>query len=170
MCFTIPTIILSTLVGSMQLRIAGSDDEFMNADVEVFLASVNMFVAMIAGLNSLLKYQERAESHRTSSSNFGNFYRQVSCELAFPRSERESPSDLLKGMKRQYDTMLESAPDVPPMLISAFKLKYKKMNLTITLPDVCNGLDPIKVCKHNTFEKMNNLDTPESSMTVLIKK
>ena len=60
--------------------------------------------------------------------------------------------------------MLESSPDVPPMLISAFKAKYKKLNLTITLPDVCNGLDPIKVCKNNTFER------DESTTTILIKK
>lgn len=145
---SIPTIVLSTMVGSLQLRLDGVC-QVEESYIEVVLACINLLVATLAALNTLLRYQEKSESHKSSASSFGNFYRQVSCELSFPRKERETPSDLMKSMKRHYDALLECSPEIPQDIISHFKVDPKSKN--ISLPDVCNGLDPIRICKSNTF-------------------
>ena len=149
-CFKIPVIIMSTVAGSVQLR----QDTFCSKDseslsVELFLGVVNLLIAILTGLGALLRFEEQSESHRSSSNSFGNFYRQVSCELSYPREEREPPTDLLKSMKRNYDSLIEASPTLPSDVIEKFK---KQKNLVdISLPDICNGLDPIRICKNNTF-------------------
>ena len=158
---TLPTIILSTIAGSLQLRISGDDVLQEMQSLELMLAFINLVIAINTGISSLLRYQERSEAHRSVSAQFGNFYRQISCELAFPRSEREPPNDLLKATKRHYDSLLESSPDIPQNVINNFKADYKKRDLKIAIPDICNGLDPIKVCRNSTY---SDQDTEEKCM------
>ena len=169
MWLTLPTIIISTIVGSVQLRFSAHDSSQNNndfKDVELVLACCNILVACIAGVSSVLKYNEKCEAHRSVSSQFGSFYRNICCELAFPREERDPPDDLLRAMKRQYDCMLEASPDVPRRIILNFKKKYNKDNLTITLPDICNGLDPIKVCRNQSFKIHEEQEEEDPVITV----
>jgi len=148
-CVTIPTIVLSTVAGSIQLRVNSCESE--GGYIDVILACMNLFIAIIAGVGSILRFKEKAEAHKASASSFGNFYRQVSCELAFPRTERDNPSELLRSMKRHYDALLETSPDIPRCIVTNFKKTRVKLNPSLSLPDICNGLDPIKICKSNTY-------------------
>lgn len=149
MLLTLPIIVVSTIAASLQLRLSNEDK--VDVQLEVFVASINILIAVMTGIASMLKWQERSEAHKTSSSGFGNYYRQISCELSFPRDERDPPSDILRAMKKQYDMLLEASPDIPQHMISKFKKTYSDSEMTISLPDVCNGLDPIRVCKSDSY-------------------
>ena len=145
---TVPTIVLSATASFLQLRLENHCNE-IHSELETFLACINLFIAILTGIGTIFNFHQKYEAHRSSSSNFGNFYRQVSCELSFPRNDREAPSETLRSMKRQYDNLLENAPDMPHVVVQDFKSHNK--NLKISLPDICNGLDPIKICKSESF-------------------
>lgn len=164
---TIPTIVLSTLAATLQMRLS-TDNALPRETMETLLSAINMVIAMVTGIGSLMRFHERAELHKTVSNQFGNFYRNVSCDLAFPRHERDDPNELLKIFKRQYDGLLEGMPDLPQTLIKKFKTKHKTKQMQIELPDICNGLDKIKICKTLSFDTTSSVTHFEENLDTQI--
>jgi hypothetical protein len=154
---TIPCIAFSTIAGSLQFMVAGGQSQGGSGEVEVvgihdqyltlIVGIMNLIIAFMTSINQFLKLQEKAESHRVSSTSFGMYYRLISCELAFDRDSRQNADEFTLTAKKQYDSILENSPEISGTVLRKFKEEIKNKDVQSSLPDICNGLSGIKVCR-----------------------
>jgi hypothetical protein len=82
--------------------------------------------------------------------------------MGLPRSERMTPSDLLKHTKEAYDRLQEISPLIPPDIIKVYKKEFEKYK-DITLPEEMNGLTKITIVSD---KKSLTIRNPLSSVSL----
>ena len=139
---TLPTIILSTLVGFLS---GTSSSIFSDATMgSIGIGSVSLFTGVLSTIGTFFSFAKKAEGHRIASIQYSKISRFLSIELTLPRSERMSAGDLLKITKENIERQIETSPPVPDAIISEFKSKFKDMK-DIAVPDVANGIHKVQV-------------------------
>ena len=139
----IPVICLSTITGSVSV---GSQSLFGdNAVAPVVIGGVVLFTSILTTISSYFAWARRAESHKQAGLAWAKLYRFLSVELALPRDERLSPTDMLKFVRTEYDQLMEKSPLLPLPVISAFREKFKHMKDIVSFPEETNGLHSITV-------------------------
>ena len=138
----LPVIILSTINGAVSV---GSSTLFGDSNyASVGVGAVALITALLSTCSSYFSWSRRAEAHKISSIQYAKLYRFLTIEMALPRDERMTPSDLLKYCKEQYDRLSEISPLIPPGVIVDFKTKFKDLK-DVSFPEEANGLHPITV-------------------------
>jgi hypothetical protein len=138
----LPVIILSTINGAVSV---GSSTLFGNSNyASVGVGAVALITALLSTCSSYFSWSRRAEAHKISSIQYAKLYRFLTIEMALPRDERMTPSDLLKYCKEQYDRLSEISPLIPPGVIADFKTKFRDLK-DVSFPEEANGLHPITV-------------------------
>jgi hypothetical protein len=147
--FSIPVIILSTLTGAANVGM----DSFVNEDnksmASAIVGGVNIFAGILSTLQNFLKVAELMESHRSASVSWSKLGRNISIELALDKEKHRSKcSDFLAICRAEYDRLIEQSPMIDDDVISHFKRKFKKYE--VSKPSICNGLDKCIVHGKNT--------------------
>jgi hypothetical protein len=138
----LPCIVLSTLAGTASV---GSQTLFGGgAGASVGIGVVSITVGILNTMGSYFGWARRAEGHKASSVQYGKLHRFLMIELSLPQDQRMTANDLLKTMRDQIDRLYETSPDVPPVVVAAFRLQYGD-DLKLARPEIANGLDPIHV-------------------------
>lgn len=144
----IPVIILSTLTGSVSV---GSQSLFGdNAIAPVVIGGVVLLTSIMTTVSSYFSWARRAEAHKQAGLSWAKLYRFLSVEMALPRDERMSPTDLLKYVRTEYDQLMEKSPLIPRPVINAFREKFKDMKDKVAFPEETNGLHNISVYSEAT--------------------
>lgn len=139
---TLPTIILSTLVGFLS---GTSSSIFSDATMgSIGIGSVSLFTGVLSTIGTFFSFAKKAEGHRIASIQYSKISRFLSIELTLPRSERMSAGDLLKITKDNIERQIETSPPIPDQIISEFKSKFKDAK-DIAVPDVANGIHKVQV-------------------------
>lgn len=139
---TLPTIVLSTLVGFLS---GTSSSIFSDATMgSIGIGSVSLFTGVLSTIGTFFSFAKKAEGHRIASIQYSKISRFLSIELTLPRSERMSAGDLLKMTKDNIERQIETSPPIPDAIISEFKSKFKDMK-DIAVPDVANGIHKVQV-------------------------
>jgi hypothetical protein len=140
----LPVIILGVLNGAASI---GSNSLFNDAKMaSVGVGAIALLTAILSTVSSFFGWARRAEAHRIASLQYAKLYRTLSLQMSLPRHERMSPSDLLKFTKEAYDRMAETAPLIPPQVISEYRHKFGAPKYDgITKPEEANGLEAITV-------------------------
>lgn len=142
----IPQIVLSTVVGFLQV---GSASMFAGEQMiaSIALGTASLFVSVLGTVGSYFQWSKRAEGHRISAIQYSKLYRFLSIEMALPREERMSPTDLLKYTKENIDRLAEISPLLPPTLLQEFRRQYQKDAVAkgVAMPEEAEGLEKILV-------------------------
>ena len=142
----IPQIVLSTVVGFLQV---GSASMFAGEQMiaSIALGTASLFVSVLGTVGSYFQWSKRAEGHRISAIQYSKLYRFLSIEMALPREERMSPTDLLKYTKENIDRLAEISPLLPPTLLQEFRRQYQKDALAkgVAMPEEAEGHEKILV-------------------------
>lgn len=153
----LPVIVLGTLNGAVSV---GSATLFGASDMSsVGVGIVALTTAILSTIGSYFAWARRAEAHKISSLNYSKLYRFLSVEMALPRKERLSPTELLKYVKTEYDRLSEISPLVPSTILDRFRQRFSNIK-DITFPEETNGLHPIIIYHEQ------NTTTPLSSAFV----
>lgn len=146
----IPVIVISGLVGFMSV---GSTSMFEGEEKisSILLGICSLIVSVINTIGTYQGYAKLAEGHRIGAIQYARLYRFLSLELRLERSERMSPTDLLKQTKELYDRLQEVTPPFPVELISDFKKEFAKYN-NISKPPELNGLEEVIVRVDNPMK------------------
>jgi len=138
----LPVIVISGVTGFLS---AGSTSLFDNPQMSsVALGVASLFVSILNTAGSYFGWSKRAEGHRISSIHYSKLYRFLSIEMALPREERMTPTDLLKLTRDTYDRLQEISPLIPPEVLRMFKKKFEKEK-DISKPEEANGLEHIVI-------------------------
>ena len=145
---TLPTIVLSTLVGFL----SGSSSSIFNEPTmaSIGIGSVSLFTGVISTVGNYFNFAKRTEAHRIASIQYAKLSRFLSIELTLPKSERIAAKDVLKITKDSIERLLETSPAVPDSIISDYKHRFKEYK-DVAHPDITNGLRKVYInTKHVT--------------------
>jgi hypothetical protein len=158
---TIPTIVLSTLVGFLS---STSSSLFTNAtNASVGIGAVSLFTGILSTVGNYFAFAKRTEGHRIASISYSKLARFLEIELSLPKSERILAKDLLKITKDQIERLLETSPAVDDAVIAEYKKAFKDLT-DVAHPAETNGLHKVTI-----NSKEFTLPTPKSNIEVKIR-
>lgn len=151
----LPVIVLSTVAGTLS---ASSATVFPgnSSGASLGIGALSIGVGILNTIGSYFGWNSRAVQHKVASITYGKLHRFLMIELSLPRSSRMTCKDLLKTMREQLDRLYEIAPAIHHSVISEFKKKHGSDALS--KPEICNGLDAIKI--YNPAEDEQREATP----------
>jgi hypothetical protein len=129
----IPSVILSTLVGTSIFATLGEADESIGKGAKLMVGLVSVVAATLAGLQTFLKFSERAEKHRAVAARYGALRREIEeMRLLEESLSRES----ITPVRESIDRLAEEAPNVPTRvwvktqkLLSSSKSSFESRNV-----------------------------------------
>ena len=142
MYLTIPTIILSTLVGATSIgstTLFGDDQR----GASVGIGSVSIAVGILQTLQSTFGFSKKAEGHRIAHLNYTKLYSFLSIELALPRNERMRAGDLLKVTRETMERLAETSPPILSSVLERFKTEFSTYD--VSKPIESNGLAKVHI-------------------------
>lgn len=106
----IPAMILSTAVGT---AVFASLEKDVSGNMRIVVGLVSITAAVLASLQTFLKFSERADRHRSTGSGYGAIRRSLEYLKTFPPAEEEALKRAVEDIKKQMDALAKEAPEVP---------------------------------------------------------
>ena len=105
----IPAAILSTIVGTSVFASLGKTiDPYM----QIIVGLISVLAAVLSALQTILRYSERAEMHRSSAARYGSIRRKVEEILVSNKGDSELNSDI-RSIRQEIDKLAKDAPNIP---------------------------------------------------------
>jgi hypothetical protein len=73
----------------------------------------SVLAAILAGLQTFLRYSERAERHRVSGGKYGTLRREIEQRLVFPPANSAELSSYADSLRARWDKLSEECPTTP---------------------------------------------------------
>jgi hypothetical protein len=103
----IPASILSTIVGTSVFASLGKTvDPYM----QIVVGLISVLAAVLSALQTLLRYSERAEMHRSSAVRYGCIRRRVEEVLATKNNDHELNTDI-DPIRKEIDDLAKDSPN-----------------------------------------------------------
>ncbi len=102
----LPSILLSTFVGTSVFAALGRT---VDSRLQIFVGLVSVAAAMLSGVQTFLRFSERAEKHRSVAARYGALRREIEEILA---CGGEIPGERLTGLREKIDKLAEEAPSI----------------------------------------------------------
>ncbi|MBW4639779.1 MAG: DUF4231 domain-containing protein [Gloeocapsa sp. UFS-A4-WI-NPMV-4B04] len=106
----IPTIILSTLVGT---SIFATLQEKPNISLKIAAGIASVMSAILASLQTFLRFEERAERHRKAGNNYSVLMRELEQETAFPTQNSEELEKFVTNLRERWNQLNAESPTIP---------------------------------------------------------
>lgn len=103
----VPTIILSTVVGTSVFAALGDK---IDATYQITVGFLSVTAAVLAALQTFLKWGELAAKHSSTAAEYGSVKRQIDQILA---AESSLTEPTLRRVPEQMDTLAKEGPEVP---------------------------------------------------------
>jgi hypothetical protein len=164
--YTIPVIVISTLTGTANFAQTRVPEEYQNYFAMV-VGGFNILGGIISTVQQFLKITQLNEAHRVSGIAWDKFYRNVKIELAKHPSERMPPGQMLKMSKEEFDRLMETSPNIPEKIVTAFKTSFKHSEAfdKIVKPEICDVL----VSTESYRNPWSNEENREKNITEMAK-
>ena len=170
-CFTIPVIILSTILGTASF----SQSTFPVAYqpyIPMGIGSLNIIAGIITTIAQFTRVGELSESNRVASISFGKFSRNIATELSLPPDFRTySGIDFVQMCRSDFDRLLEQSPIIPLDILEKF---MNELEDGIEKPDIMtvSRIEEWKPTKEekaakiiaSAFQKMHNRGQEKSGV------
>ncbi len=162
-CFTIPVIILSTILGTASF----SQSTFPVAYqpyIPMGIGTLNIIAGIITTIAQFTRVGELSEANRVASISYGKFSRNIATELSLPPEFRTySGIDFVQMCRSDFDRLLEQSPIIPLDILEKF---MSELDEGIEKPDIMtvSRIEEWKPTKEekaakiiaNAFQKMHN--------------
>jgi hypothetical protein len=101
--FGVPVVALATFVGT---SVFATLQEDVRIELRIVVGSISVLAAVLASLQTFLRFQERAEKHRVSAELWAAIRREIDQMLALhPEylAEKSDPKEYLDDLRRRMD-------------------------------------------------------------------
>jgi hypothetical protein len=154
--FTIPVIIISTIVGTANFAQDRFSDDIRQY-VVIAIGTLSIIAGIITTIYQFLKISEINEGHRVSLLSWGKFYVDIESELARHPLDRMSPSELIKISKNEFVRLLEVSPFIPKKVLREFNNKFKN-NSDLVKPEIGNNINPMNLFNMDTENRQKMIE------------
>jgi conflict system pore-forming effector with SLATT domain len=110
--FGVPVVALATFVGTSVFATLQKDVE---TSLRIAVGFISVLAAVLASLQTFLRFQERAEKHRAAAEQWAAIRREVHEMLALHPdylAERSDPKAYLDDLRRRMDEVSGQAPEI----------------------------------------------------------
>jgi hypothetical protein len=103
----VPAIIFSSIVATAIF--AGLEKDSPTA---LWVASISILSAVLAGLETFLRFSERAAQYATAGDWYSAIRRDIEEVLHLPREYRGKPKDYLDGIRKEMNRVAQDSPEL----------------------------------------------------------
>jgi hypothetical protein len=120
----VPVILLSTFVGTSVFAALGKS---VDPPLQIFVGLVSVVAAMLSGVQTVLRFSERAEKHRSVAVRYGALRREIEEILAtggqIPKEPTggQIPKERLTDLREKIDKLGDESPHIPSRIWSHTK-------------------------------------------------
>jgi hypothetical protein len=102
--------------------------------VRVATGIASVLAAILAGLQTFLRYSERAERHRVGAGKYGVLRREMEQKLAFPLPNTVELENYVNALRTAWDSLSEESPPVPQKIWNSAEInEEEKVSGTVSL-------------------------------------
>jgi hypothetical protein len=108
----VPVVILTTFVGTSVFASIGSS---VDTRVRIIVGSISVVAAIIASLQTFLRFAERGEKHRTAAEHWASIRREIDEMLALHPNylaTHGDPKEYLDNLRRRMDRIAAQSPEM----------------------------------------------------------
>jgi hypothetical protein len=113
----IPVVALSTIVGTSVFASLGESNPDLRWRIVVGLISV--LAAVLSGLQTFLRFSERAEKHRSVAARYGAIRREIEQVMASGEFNGPNGKKILDPLRAKMDALAAEAPATPQRIYKA---------------------------------------------------
>jgi hypothetical protein len=110
--FGVPVVVLTTFVGT---SVFATLEHHVNLALRIMVGMVSVLAAVLASLQTFLRFGERAEKHRTAAEAWAALRRDMEMMIAlhptYPES-RGDPKQYLDGVRRRFAEIAQQSPEM----------------------------------------------------------
>lgn len=106
----IPVVALSTIVGA---SVFATLEESPFSWVRVLVGAVSILAAVLASVQTFLRYSERAVKHREAGVKYGTLQREIERVAAFPPEDKKELRDWVDSFRQRWAGLAQESPVVP---------------------------------------------------------
>ena len=124
--FGIPVVVLTTFVGTSVFATLQSD---VHVSLRIGLGLVSVLAAVLASLQTFLRFGERAEKHRASAELWAALRREIDEMLALHPTylaSRGDPKQYLDDLRRRMDEIAQQSPELGEHGVWKSKRRYRE--------------------------------------------
>jgi hypothetical protein len=121
--FGVPVVALATFVGTSVFATLQKD---VRTSLRIIVGSVSVLAAVLASLQTFLRFQERAEKHRAAAELWAAIRREIDQMLALHPdylAERSDPKAYLDGLRERMDRVSGQSPEIGERDLADARLK-----------------------------------------------
>lgn len=112
----IPAVVLSSMVGTSLFATLSKDS--VSSGLRVAVGVVSVLAAVLVGLQTFLRFGERAEKHVVAADWYSAVRREAATLLALPPEAREPPRETLDRVRKEMSRVGQQSPEIPARLWS----------------------------------------------------
>lgn len=117
----IPVVILTSFVGT---SVFATLNKTVDPKIRIIVGSVSVFAAVLASLQTFLRYAERAERHRVAANRYEAARRDVEETLHLRRELRRAPREYLDDLRTRLDTLGRQSPAMGEKVWAAVRDRF----------------------------------------------
>ena len=106
----IPVVALSAIVGTATFATLAHD---VNVGVRIAAGMLSVIAAVLASVQTFLRFGARAERHRVAAERWSAIRREIEKVLSLPPELLGSPKDVLDDVNARMDEAAEKSPAMP---------------------------------------------------------
>ena len=99
---------MATFVGT---SVFASIGKTVNQNLQIFVGVVSVLAAVLASLQTFLRFSERSEKHRSVASRYGALRREIEQTISF--NDGGVSPDKMDSIRAVIDRLAEEAPNIP---------------------------------------------------------
>lgn len=103
----VPAVVLSTVVGS---SVFASMQEAASQNAKLAVAVASIAAAILAALQTFLRFAERAERHRVIGTSFSALKKQLEFRRVYPPHDATSQEQYAADFLKRWSQLVESSP------------------------------------------------------------
>ena len=166
--FTIPVIIISTIVGTANFALDRFPEENRHY-VVIAIGSLSIIAGIITTIYQFLKISELNEGHRVSTLSWGKFHVDIESELSRHPLDRMPASELIKISKNEFNRLIEISPFIPKKVLKEFNSKFKNSKDLIK-PEIGNNINPMNMFEMNEENRQKMINELNKGLIVKNKE
>jgi hypothetical protein len=127
--FSIPIIILSTLTGTLGIGLSSLVPSDYVQTGQNIIGAVNIFTGIITTLQNFFRYAQQSELALTATTDWSKFYRNIKIELSIERHNRKPATEFVRGIRQEYERLLNTRPIIPRDIIKDFYKEFESSDV-----------------------------------------
>jgi hypothetical protein len=134
LCLGVPVVMFSTIVGTSLFATLADPEAVIQPTLRFAIGSISVAAAILAALQTFLRFGERAEKHVVAADWYAAVRRDMDQLLALSAKDRGSPKTCFDRIRKQMSKVGQHSPEIGDRLWKVMATRYHVRDLRPPLP------------------------------------